>query len=316
MGFAMEEFYAFLNQLPSPANQDDKRLWYIASLISDLAYHHVPEFELERDHVKRVKVIPSDAFQTLVARGQPAHVGTVLRAMDFPRTFVIEDRGIIAVGIFVSDRLIIGFRGTVSLYDWRINLSAKLTHLDDYRDHHHPWPVRRMGGYHRGFAEEAIRIGVLITEQLQSAQTLPRELILCGHSLGGAVASVCGALIGNWAERCQTITFGAPRFCDAAALYARAGSLLAVKRVGDLVPLVPPRSKGFVDCLKEYDTLGRPVQSALRDTYSSYLAWRWALFVGTKARAHAMESYRGDIGRLVGAQFATSALTAASKIKS
>src|SRR4051794_34297200 len=104
MNYAMDEFYDFLNRLPSPANQDDKRLWYVASLVSDLAYHHVPEFELQEDVSRRVKVIPSEAFQAAVARRQPVHVQTVLRRFDLARSFVIEDRGIIAVGLRVSDQ--------------------------------------------------------------------------------------------------------------------------------------------------------------------------------------------------------------------
>lgn len=118
---------------------------YLCTLVSELAYHHVPKFEIDSN--RRTKIIPCEGYINIVKGRKSTNVREYLVRLDFGNSFVVVDRGVVAVCIPVGDTLFIGFRGTGSLYDWKINLRASLEE----------------SGFHRGFAEEAFRISVKIT---------------------------------------------------------------------------------------------------------------------------------------------------------
>lgn len=48
---------------------------------------------------------------------------------DFINSFVVVDRNVVAVVIAINGFLFIGFRGTLFLYDWKINLRASMIDL-------------------------------------------------------------------------------------------------------------------------------------------------------------------------------------------
>jgi len=78
-------------------------------LVSELAYYHVPRWEIDRK--KRAKLIPCEAYQRIVAGGAPTTVETIFAQLDLGGDgFVVEERGAIAVGLVLNRLLFIGFR--------------------------------------------------------------------------------------------------------------------------------------------------------------------------------------------------------------
>ena len=122
--YAFEEFRRLISDLQDPISDRDPVVRYLCALVSELAYHHVPEFEI--DHKKRAKIIPCKKHIEIVNAGIPTDVIQYIQGMDFMDSFVVVDRGVVAVGINANGFLFIGFRGTVFLFDWKINLQASL----------------------------------------------------------------------------------------------------------------------------------------------------------------------------------------------
>ena len=94
---------------------------------------------------------------------------------------------------------------------------------------------------HRGFAMAFGHIQAPFESKVQIAHALGKQVWLCGHSLGGALA-----LLGAWACRGLVrglCTFGAPRVGNAAFASAVVGSLPAYRRFvhhRDLITTLPP----------------------------------------------------------------------------
>jgi hypothetical protein len=265
-------------------------------MISELCYYHVPEFEIECR--KRAKIIPCIKYHDITSARILTKAAIHLPDEDFGRFFVAEDRGVIAVGVEVKNILFIGFRGTVFLYDWWINLRAPLvaqviTHNGN------------TGRFHRGFSEEALRIYVRIQniistwdEIRQNHRLRPNNIVLSGHSLGGAIAAICAPMISGHGSEKHTFIFGAPRYCDVTALLANPYSFpTQINRKSDKVPSIPPRRMGYVDCPWQYDTSGSPINAKVRSSELNFVHWRWTLFTAKGFVDHNIENYRHDLGK-------------------
>jgi hypothetical protein len=293
--FAFDEFPSLAESLGSPLPRKDQKLWYVASLMAELCYYHVESLEI--DSRARAKIIPCDEYQRIVLRGIQTNVLAYLQAGEFAERpiFVIVDRGVVAIGLPLKTRLFIGFRGTLFLYDWRINLLAQLISIGPNVALHPDHTVWMMGRsrFHRGFFEEAFRIAVPIREKLKNEYKDYKEVVLCGHSLGGAVAALCSPLLRGPDRQLHTLTLGAPRYCDAAALYYAWPEHLPIqiKRWGDMVPSIPPRSLGYADCPCEFNTSGKPAFEALPSSELKHFLWNWALFINKRVEPHSIEGY-------------------------
>jgi hypothetical protein len=153
--YAINEIGDLLNRLTSPIQDRDPIVRYVCALFAELAYYHVPAFEI--DDNRRAKVIPCEAYQALIRRGTPNNVATSLQQADLERSFVVVDRGVIAVGVALNKLLFVGFRGTQFLFDWRINLRAKLIEVDSRLRLRGSFLINTASGrMHRGFAEESL----------------------------------------------------------------------------------------------------------------------------------------------------------------
>ncbi|MGB6493475.1 MAG: hypothetical protein WBE62_12225 [Methylocella sp.] len=279
---------------------------YICALIAELAYYHVPQFEI--DSKKRAMIVPCEGYRTIVARGVATDIGVYLQGLDFPDAFVVVDRGVIAVGLLLNGLLFIGFRGTKFLFDWRINLRAPLVTVssDFVRG-----PFRAdysRGRIHRGFAEEAVRISARILDVLRDkGVTQVDHVFLAGHSLGGAVAALSERLLRF--DGLSTIVFGTPRYCDVSEYYTSLrGPPTQIARSGDIIPFVPPRSFGYADHPYEFNTSGTPVIRSFVQSSVPFFIWRLALFVGKFFEPHSMEMYRRELGIAASVPFSDKAL--------
>ncbi len=287
MSHLFEDFHSINRDLDSPCSLEDPKLWYLASLVAEVAYYHIPEWEA--DYRKRLKFIPCDAYAASLDTHTPFNLSEFLGSslMDLP-IFVVVGRGIVAVGITTRTRLFIGFRGTLFLYhqDWRTNILADPVHLWSFRD----------ARLHRGFAEEALRVIRLINHEIKSLSSAPSEIIFCGHSLGGAVASICA----NFADiqentSLKTIVFGSPR-CGNLAFHWQSGcECIHIRRDGDIIPLLPSKSKGYADYLLEFGVDGKSfIESPTLGTFFR----RTAFFAFSRCEPHSMEGYRKSLGEL------------------
>lgn len=119
------------------------------------------------------------------------------------------------------------------------------------------------GRVHRGFRREADELWPQIRAEL--ARVNPddqRDLWFCGHSLGGAVATICAlrcAVARNIRGPAELYTYGSPRIGNKD--YVRHAHLTHRRWVhnNDIVTRVPPRSLGFshADPFLYLDSRGR-----------------------------------------------------------
>jgi triacylglycerol lipase len=98
-----------------------------------------------------------------------------------------------------DDDLVISFRGTdpIHIYDWVEDINI--------------WPEQWIiGRIHGGFKNEADKLITMIMSIVKSK--LDREIWICGHSLGGAMASITATDLINSKICVPTVfTFGEPR---------------------------------------------------------------------------------------------------------
>lgn len=310
--YAIDDVRPLVNGLPTPIDDRRNEVRYLCSLFSELAYYHVPAWEI--DDKKRAKLIPCDAYRSIVDRGTPTDVLEFARQRDFERSFVAADRGSIAVGVFSNRLLFIGFRGTQFLFDWRVNLRSRLVPIESPIRARPPFYVHAVRGHvHSGFAEEALRISIKILDAIRDANFGEIDhVFLTGHSLGGAVAAISENFIR--VAPTSVCMFGAPRYSDVSA-YATLpdGPPTQVLRTGDLVPTVPPRRFGYADHPYEFGTDGRPYMHP-QSLLPSGDVWRWLRFLGRQFEPHSMESYRHELGKTASAPGATAPLAPVERL--
>ncbi|MGU3845626.1 lipase family protein, partial [Vibrio diabolicus] len=96
--------------------------------------------------------------------------------------------------------LVISIRGTQNANDWVTNLNVGLKGS----------PNGSIA--HAGFINSFSSIKPSIKQYLQQFQSLPNRIHCVGHSLGGALASLCSDwLREEYSLRVNLYTFGAPR---------------------------------------------------------------------------------------------------------
>ena len=125
-----------------------------------------------------------------------------------------------------------------------------------------PLWTRELGFCPAGFLKASKRLVNKVTSMCLEREIDHENIELTGHSLGGAVALIVGALLmRDEIKPAQIVTFGAPR-CG--RLKILDGVLVTQYRHGkDIVPLVPPLMRRHNELL-EY---GKPGSSYIKDHY-------------------------------------------------
>lgn len=133
----------------------------------------------------------------------------------------------------ILDIVAIVFRGSTNRQNWLANLDARVSRSD-------------AGGFvHHGFADAFSSVRAEVMARLESLleHHQYRNVLVTGHSLGGALACLCAYQLTNPSiHRVQVITFGQPRIGDAnwsRRYEAMVPDSLRVVHDLDDVPLVP-----------------------------------------------------------------------------
>ena len=102
-----------------------------------------------------------------------------------------------------------------------------------------PWWMSELGWVPAGFAKAARRLFPKCLSECMERDIDEKEIELTGHSLGGAVALIVGALmVRDEIKPKQIVTFGAPR-CGRLKLLDNI-PVTCYRHGKDVVPLVPP----------------------------------------------------------------------------
>ena len=318
MPYAFDEFHHLTSRLRPPVSDRDPVVRYLCALVSELAYYHVPKFEIDRN--KRAKIVPCKQYVEIAKSGIQTDISQYMNEADFINSFVVVDRGTVAVGIVINDFMFIGFRGTLFLYDWKVNLRASMIDIAStscpYAQGMGWYKALGRGRAHRGFTEESIRISSKIFDKIRENQfPNTRHIFLTGHSLGGAVAALTERFFPLGLT--STCIFGSPRYCDASAYYcASEGPPTQIQRVGDIIPALPPRRIGYADHPYQFDTSGNLVFQSIDSFRWSHLIWCAALFLGKGFVPHRMELYRKEVGAsIVGSRLSQEMLIPYERVK-
>lgn len=90
-----------------------------------------------------------------------------------------------------------------------ITITFRGTEPDDWNDISADLKVFKYDGMHEGFHEEYMKLHDLIRDKVDDLiQRKERPLYICGHSLGGAMATICAT---RYPEAKELYTYGSPR---------------------------------------------------------------------------------------------------------
>ncbi|MCG6542835.1 lipase family protein [Pseudomonas sp. KSR10] len=183
----------------------------------ELLYEEVP-------YSKRLEIMPYDParYQAEATKGwaNPEDVHFLYDEVTDSQAFIVH-----------NDKLmLISVRGTLGTPDILRDLDARQV----------PY-AEGTGQAHRGFYDSFQAVKVFVQRYLEAFYTGEQTLIICGHSLGGAVALLLAEwLRKNWSRDIQLYTFGAPRAGDRAFVQSAQG-LVHHRLVNhnDPIPAVP-----------------------------------------------------------------------------
>jgi hypothetical protein len=286
----LREAWALINSEDWSDDRFSRPKAYVCAIFSELAYWHIPAFELEAHD--RIKVVPSSAYQELTKRLViDDFYDRMLRQADFaPR--IITNRYAVVTVINAYRVVFVAIRGTAYLYDWYVNLKLQKTpNLDR--------GVRFHRGFYRAISE---CFGELSEELSRYKSDVP--IYVTGHSLGGAMAAVAHASLFGRCRVCgghdhgfqtnSAYTFGMPRYAnEQGVLQCRCPYHLM--KPNDVVPTVPPLWLGYANSRFEYSLDGASLSSTKERKTSSLLTWVTRLALKKAINEHFIEGYRRDL---------------------
>mmetsp|Transcript_41813 Transcript_41813/g.65409 ORF Transcript_41813/g.65409 Transcript_41813/m.65409 type:complete len:447 (-) Transcript_41813:200-1540(-) len=165
-----------------------------------------------------------------------------------------------------NDNLVVAVRGTDDLADWAENLKLGFKKGDPCCESCH----ETHGRVHAGFKRHLDALWDQISSAVSSGPRQGKRLWVCGHSLGGAAATLAASrfttLLGRPVAAC--FTFGAPRVGNQRWASLQSFRHYRVLNKNDVVPCVPPPILGYRHCGTEW-YLSRSAQ-----VLESLPAWR------------------------------------------
>lgn len=283
--------------------------------LSSIVYEDVQKYDLK--NASRIHLFASDVYRKAIKSGK---VLSSLAALDEggleAQFFVIRTRYALILGTYFKDTVILAVRGTVfrRLWDWKANVDAERYYVQGNVSIH-PFEWAFMGFddqfFHRGFFEAIVPQFASIAEEIKKRVSGMSKIniVWAGHSLGGAMAAIGNALSQARVVRfgyndeipgnvVGAYTFGMPRYGGLGAVCSFAGPY-HIYRNRDLVPTVPPRAMGFVDCGREYEVAGDGTVALTERTDVFGLAGHMPKLLSSIG-AHAIEGYADSLAKALG----------------
>lgn len=136
-----------------------------------------------------------------------------------------------------------GAQGYVLWHDDYITIAFRGTEPNEFNDIKADLKAFHHEGYHKGFFEEYMKLHHEIEAKVEELQKVkPRPIYITGHSLGGAMATVCATF---YPEAKELYTYGSPR----ALSWSKSKTLKVPHKRhvnnNDIVPKVPFAFIGF-----------------------------------------------------------------------
>jgi len=157
------------------------------------------------------------------------------KEIGFTKVDFIENNGAQVYLFSTNDELVIAFRGT------------EVSQWNDVKADLRVWPVisETIGRVHRGFKQEVDDLWPLIENRLLNNT---KQLWICGHSLGAAMATICASrcLFSNvQSDNLTLFTYGSPRV--GSKKYITHSNVIDKRWVNnnDIVTRVPPVWLGY-----------------------------------------------------------------------
>lgn len=227
---------------------------FICCLLSELAYEHIPKYELNQ--TSRIKIIPSESYWLKYINKQTFNISTVLSDMDFGENFIIENDDLIIVGVKLRNTIFINIRGTQSFNDAIVD--AKFFRMGNVFGNN----VK----LHKGFTKAVLKEYKNIENELLKYSN--SNVYIMGHSLGGAMSAILynllitnEQLINNNLEIKSCYTFGMPRFGNIEAS-KKLKSPYQTYNTNDVVPVIPPKCLGYENSPEEYELLNNGIRKS------------------------------------------------------
>ncbi|EOD50331.1 putative lipase precursor protein [Neofusicoccum parvum UCRNP2] len=164
----------------------------------------------------------------------------------FEHTTVTDTTGFVAVDK-TNSLIVVSFRGSRSIQNWIANFDFATTATT----------ICSGCPGHSGFWASWLEAKKLVVPAVQAARTAnpSYQIVVTGHSLGGAVADFAAADLRNSGYSVALYTFGAPRIGPAAIsdyITNQAGGNYRVTHLNDPVPRLPTLNMGYVHISPEY----------------------------------------------------------------
>ncbi|KAL8684619.1 MAG: hypothetical protein Q9224_006231 [Gallowayella concinna] len=169
---------------------------------------------------------------------------------EFEDTPKFDDTGYMAIDD-MNKIIVLAIRGSVSSSNWKADwdmIRVKVNFCDECK-------------IHRGFRNswEEIKIAVLVNMKKAVERHPDYRIVVTGHSLGGAVATLAAAelrrLSDHFLAETELYTFGSPRIANKEAAEWMSGQSRYSWRItneNDLVPRLPPHMLGYHHTEPEY----------------------------------------------------------------
>lgn len=146
---------------------------------------------------------------------------------------LIEVQGAQCLFLENSERIVLAFRGTEP--DEKNDLVADIK----------AWKTkaRTVGSVHDGFYDEVEKLWKTIIRHINYGDREQKKLYICGHSLGGAMATLASSRLKDRIVACYT--YGSPRVGNGIWVKENAFTHHRYVNNNDVVPKVPLRLMGF-----------------------------------------------------------------------
>lgn len=208
----------------------------------------------------------------------------------------------VAILVQSEEMLVLAFRGTRSFANWKINIDFWPTQVLSTGANH---KLRVHSGFYRAYL--ALADAGLAEAVAEFRRKTDRKLpiYVTGHSLGGALAQVATAVLGD-DDIAACYTFGCPRIGNAYFDLWVKPPIYRILNYSDIVPQVPPpgiyRHAGDPRYLpREVDGSPFRFQPGIAIRGWQFLAGLWALLTSlslTGVKDHSMVLYRTKLDQI------------------